>query len=131
MQNFGFKRKLPSEAVTGGNQILDISYNRYIGGQKTLPIAGQLTNLGDLAAVKGLPDKGAIVAIFNASAVPVYVKVGDSTVAAPVSGVDGIAVPAGRYLTIACGNNTHIISNATCYGYIVEDDTFLAPVSTY
>lgn len=128
MLNFGFRRKKASDAATGGNDVLDISYNRYVGGLKMIPVQGQLTVLGSLAAAVALPDIGTLVAVFNPTAAPLYVKFGAAAVTAPTGGADGIAIPAGQYITLAAGNNTHIISNGAVFGYVIEDDTFLAPM---
>jgi hypothetical protein len=73
MANFPFRRKKPSDAISGGNEVLDISYNRYAGALKMLPVAGMLTPIGSLAAAVALPDLGTTIAIFNPTIAPLYV----------------------------------------------------------
>jgi hypothetical protein len=131
MLNFGFRRKKSAEAVTGGNDVLDISYNRYAGALKMINLAGQLTPIGSLVSAVNLPDRGALVAIFNPSAsATVYVKFGDDTVTAPADGATGIAIPAGQYVSLSSGQYQWVIASALCYGYVIEDDSFLAPIPT-
>ena len=129
MANFPFRRKKASDAVSGGNEVLDISYNRYAGALKMLPVAGMLTPIGSLATKVALPDLGTTVAIFNPTTGVLYVKFGNNTVTAPTGGADGIPVPAGQYLTLASGPYGYVIASGAVFGYLVEDDAFLAPVT--
>lgn len=130
MALFPFRRKKPSDAVSGGNEVLDISYNRYAGALKMLPVAGMLTPIGSLISAVALPDLGTTVAIFNPTGGVLYVKFGDSTVTAPTGGADGIPVPPSQYITLAAGPYGYVISNGPMFGYLVGDDAYLAPITT-
>ena len=127
MAVFPFRRKKYSEAVSGGNEVLDTSYNRQAGALKMLPIVGFLTPIGSLTALVQLPDLGATVAVFNPGTTPIFVAFGNSTMVAPTSATDGIPVPAGQMITLAAGPNSCMMASGTSFGYLVNDDAFLAP----
>ena len=127
MFDINFRRKKQSQAVTGGNDAIDTSYNRPAGGLKVINLHGMLTPLGDASTAKDTGDKGSLVALFNPSSTAVvYAKFGDvSTVSAPTNGANGVAIPPLQYVSLACGLGSWVITSGLCYAYLIEDDTYL------
>lgn len=122
-----WRRKKVRDTVSGGNEGFDQSYNRATGAFKQILTHGKLEPIGDCVARKELPFTGAIVSFYNPSATAdAFIAFGDVTVAAPVGGATGVAIPPKSYLTICAGLSTHVIASASCFAYVLDDDSYLA-----
>ncbi len=123
-----WKRTQSSDIVSGGNEAFNMSYNRASGAMKHLNLNGMLSPIGDCAALKVLPDYGFTVALYNpSSTATVYAAFGTiSSPANPTGGTDGIAIPPLSYMYLSAGSNLNVKTTGQCFGYILEDDTYLA-----
>ena len=69
---------------------------------------------------------GVQLRIYNNDSAVHYVAFGDSTVAAPSSPANGIPVPAGQYILLGSGENTHVRSDSnTVFGYEIDPNSKL------
>lgn len=111
--------------VEGGEIPLDISFNKYAGALKTLPLEGQLQPLGPANSAINC-DLGDVIAFYNDSSSAKYVAFGDSTVSAPTGPTNGIALKPNDYTYLSVGMNNYFISNSSSvYAYKLIDDTTL------
>lgn len=121
------QRRVKSSGTTEGMQnAIDISYNRQVGGLKTLNTNGQLIPHGDCSAEKNV-DIGQLVAFYNDGAATVWVQFGSTAgVAAPTGGANSLPVPPKQLVIYSAGNNNFVKASAACFAYLVEDDTRLS-----
>ena len=126
-------RSKPSQNRYGADMATEDAFNKYSGAVKVMgPIFGVVQKfLGALNVPRGV-DLGALIAVYNNSAVTSFVALGTTlSVTAPVDGTNGIPIPPNSYIIIPMGTNNWIISNAvgTTYGYWLQDDLQLNPNS--
>jgi hypothetical protein len=116
--------------VRGPGAIGEMRWNELAGADKVLPVNGRFKKpfLGALDTAKEVVGgKGMTVAVYNNSASVAWVDTGNSSVAAPSGGTNGIAVPPNSYVYVAMGEDLWIrASAATVFGYELDDDSYLA-----
>jgi hypothetical protein len=119
------RRTKSTEFARGATTPIDNSYNDQAGALKVISgVVGVLEPMGDLATAKPVTKSGDLVAVFNPLTTILFAKTGTDTVVAPTDGTNGICLRPMDYTIIAMPfGHTHIITNASAWGYILIDDS--------
>lgn len=123
------ERKKAGIDIRGPQTIGEQRWNEPAGADKVLPVNGLFRKpyLGPLTNAVEVSEKGKTVAVYNDSAVTAYVATGDSTLTAPTSAANGIAVPPYEYMYVSMGEDLWVRGSAsTVYGYEMVDDTYIS-----
>lgn len=132
-------RNTGSQAIDQG-EIANQKYNQAAGADKVMIVGGHMKPL-QIGASSYTTDyttarkvgKGVTMAFYNDTGATASITIGDSAITALTHGVTdangnvGLPVPSKSWLYINTYHSEYVISSsATCFGYIIEDDTSIS-----
>jgi hypothetical protein len=119
-------RRVENEHTKDTQSLQSQMFDMLSGAQKGIDMGPALSILGELNSAAVHVGIGAQLRVFNNSASVAWVAFGDSSLAAPTGGSDGIAIPPNSYVFVCSGEDDHVrASAATVFGYKASDDTTL------
>lgn len=123
----GQREKL-NDKVRGYPKAIDLAYNDPAGALRTIPVYPRFNGYGTAIATAQGYDKGSTLGIFNSDSAIHYVATGAAAMGAPSGPTNGIPVPAGQWIFIHLGDDTHVrADNAAVYAYKIDDDSRVVP----
>lgn len=136
-----YKRNLPGNKIYDPASTVNNTYNDKAGAQKNTEVGSKLLPIQisgsyttDCSTRRALPAKGKNLAIYNNAGAVGAVTTGDATVTALAAGVAdangkvGVPCPAGQWIFLAAGEDTHVIATAaTLLVFLIDDESSLTP----